>query len=186
MNRERASGYYRDISYFVGKQLCELPRALFFNTLMITIVYFMAGLRENAGAFFTLLLIAVLVALGGEGLAQTLSVFAGDEQTAAAVVPVAVIFQVLFGGFFISPVAMPAYIRWARWLSFIYYAFSAAVQNQFVGEGINGVNLSIRDQLSTSLSRWENIAVLAGWVVALKLTYLAALGATRPRFDRSL
>eukprot|EP00177_Eucheuma_denticulatum_P008708 GFKZ01015826.1.p1 GENE.GFKZ01015826.1~~GFKZ01015826.1.p1 ORF type:complete len:669 (-),score=81.68 GFKZ01015826.1:947-2953(-) len=190
INRERASGYYRDLSYFVGKQLCELPRAAFFNILMLLILYFMVGLDSSAGVFFTLVLICILVALAGEGMSQSISVFAGNEQIAAAIVPVAVILQVLFGGFFISPSALPGYIAWARWLSFIYYAFNAAVQNEFTGRGdvVNGVNVDqlVLDELESDLTKWTNIAVLAGFVVAMKTLYFVVLTLTKPKFDRRL
>lgn len=186
INRERTSGFYRDVSYFVGKQLCELPRAAFFNILMLVIVYFMAGLNETAGAFFTLTLICILIALCGEGLAQAISVFAGDEQTAAAIVPVAVIFQVLFGGFFIRPTALPGYIAWARWLSFVYYAYNAAAQNEFTGRGDNGADKIILQELDSDLTKWTNIGVVVGFMVVLKLMYFFVLKLTKPRFDRKL
>lgn len=153
---------------------------------MLVLVYFMAGLNPDAGSFFTFTLICILVALCGEGLAQSISVFAGDEQMAAAVVPVAVIFQVLFGGFFIRPDALAGYIKWMRWLSFIYYATNAANQVEFFGRGDGNIDDIIIEQLDSSLSKWTNIAVVAGFVAALKLTYLVTLHLTKPRFDRNL
>lgn len=153
---------------------------------MILIVYFMAGLTTTAGAFFTLVLICILVALAGEGMSQAISVFAGDEQTAAAIVPVAVIFQVLFAGFFIAPNALPGYIAWARWLTFLYYAFNAAVRNEFNGRGDGDSDQQIIDALESDLSVWTNIAILAGFLVTLKGLYFLALTATKPRFDRKL
>lgn len=154
--------------------------------LMLVIVYFMAGLNEDAGSFFTITLIAILVALCGEGLAQSISVFAGDEQIAAAIVPVAVIFQVLFGGFFIRPDALPGFIAWGRWLSFIYYAFNAAIQVEFNGRGDDDVDVRILRELQSDLTKWENIAVVVCFAVGLKLTYLVVLHLTKPRFDRKL
>lgn len=187
VNRERASGFYRDISYFFGKQLCEFPRAAFFNLLILAIVYFMVGLNtSSAGPFFTLLLITILLALSGEGLAQTISVFAGNEQTAAAIVPVAVIFMVLFGGFFIRPEALPGYIAWARFTSFIYYGFNAAVQNEFTGRGDGNIDAEIVAKQASELSKWGNIGVIAAWAVAFKISYFLALTANKPKFDRRL
>lgn len=187
MNRERSSGYYGDFSYFMGKQFCEFPRALFFNLLMILIVYFMAGLNPTAGAFFTLLLITVLLALAGEGLAQMISVFAGDEQTAAALVPVFVIFQVLFGGFFIQPNAMPGYIKWVRWLSFVYYGYNASTMNEFNGRNGNEmIDAEIIENLETDLGIWANIGIIIGYAAILKLGYFTAFTLKKPRFDHNL
>lgn len=191
IDRERSSGFYRDLSYFVGKQLCELPRAIFFNLLLLSILYFMIGLRPDAGAFFTLLLICILLALAAEGLAQAVSVFAGSEQVAAGIVPVVVILQVLFGGFFIRPSALPEYIAWARWLAFIYYGFNAAVLNEFTGRGeVNGdgrnVDEVIVEELESDLTMWTNIGILIGYVMLTKLLYLVMLVVTKPKFDRRL
>lgn len=182
VNRERASGLYRDVTYFLGKQLCELPRAVFFNVLMLLIVYFMVGLRQEGGAFLVLLLIISFLSVAGEGMAQALSVFAGDEQTAAAIVPVAVIFQLLFGGFFISADALPGYIAWLRWGSFMYYGFNAAVINEF-GDELGEV---VQQGQQFELSKWEGIAVLIAYAVLVKVMYFAALRANKPRFDRTL
>lgn len=145
----------------------------------------MAGFRETAGAFFLLLFITVLLSLAGEGLSQTISVFTGNEQAAAGLVPVAVIFQVLFGGFFIQPSALPSYIAWLRWTSFIYYGYQAAVINEFGGTG-NSTDQSIIDSLESGLSKWGAIGILIGYVALLKSLYFAALVANRPRFDRRI
>jgi hypothetical protein len=37
----------------------------------------------------------------------------------------------LFGGYFIGPSAMPVWLSWIRFASFIYYAFGAIMTNQF-------------------------------------------------------
>lgn len=153
---------------------------------MFVIVYFMAGLNPTAGAFFTLTLICILIALCGEGMAQAISVFAGDEQTAAAIVPVAVILQVLFGGFFIRPNALPGYIGWARWLSFVYYGFNAAAQNEFVGRGTGGADEILIEELESNLTKWTNIGIVAGFLVMYKFLYFIVLNLTKPKFDRNL
>lgn len=152
---------------------------------MLVIVYFMAGLRESAGAFFTLLFITVLLSLGGEGLSQTISVFTGNEQAAAGLVPVAVIFQVLFGGFFILPSALPSYIAWLRWASFVYFGYQAGIINEFSGTD-NETDKVVLDSLESSLSKWSAIGILIVYVALLKFLYFITLVANKPRFDRRI
>lgn len=161
---------------------------------MLLIVYFMTGLNPSAGAFFVLLLVCMSVALAGEGLSQAISVFAGDEQAAAAVVPVFVILQVLFGGFFIPPDALPDYIAWGRYLSFIYYGFNTAVLNEFVGRGVSvmdsgrTVNIDevIVEELKAPGGKWTNLGILLGFVAVFKGFYFLMLVLSRPKFDRKL
>lgn len=183
ISREQSSGFYRDSSYIFGRIIWEIPTAAVIQLILLLIVYFMIGLRDTAGAFFTLLLILTLSALAGEALSQTISVFAGKEQVAAALVPMFIISQIMLGGFFIRPNALPDHIQWLRWFSFVYYAFNAITLNEFVGGPLDE---EIIEPQSSDFSKWENILVVFAYYLMLKLIYCISIQVKKPKFDRGV
>jgi len=65
MLKERASGMYRLSAFYIARSLSDFPADMSIPTGFIIIVYFMAGLRYNAGAFFGIygtLLLSMFVA----------------------------------------------------------------------------------------------------------------------------
>lgn len=133
VTRERASNMYRTSSYFLSKTATDLPKTLFFNTLFSIIVYWMVGFKQTAGAFFIFILVIFLTSVLSESLAIAVSIMTGDAQTAAGIIPVFIILALLFGGFFIESGELDGWISWAKYLSFIFYAFNALGHNEFPG-----------------------------------------------------
>jgi ABC-type multidrug transport system permease subunit len=50
--RERASGLYETFPFFLSKLVIEAPLGCFFSLILSSIVYFMAGLVDDAEHFF--------------------------------------------------------------------------------------------------------------------------------------
>lgn len=166
VTRERAANMYRTSSYFLSKTVTDLPKTLFFNSLFCVIVYWMIGLKSTPGAFFIFLLVIFLTSVLAESLSIAISVMTGDAQSAAGIIPVFVILAVLFGGFFIGSEELAGWIGWAKYLSFVFYAFNALGKNEFTNEGPFGNE--IVDSFN-GLSIWENIAALCAIFVIFRL-----------------
>lgn len=129
--RERAANTYRTSSYYISKMLTDMPKTLFFNLIFCIILYWMVGLRADAGAFFIFVLTIFLISTLAESLALTISVMTGDAQAAAALIPVFVIIALLFGGFFLEDEQLSDWIGWIKYTSFIFYGFNALIKNEF-------------------------------------------------------
>ena len=52
LSKERAADMYRLSAYFVARTTSDIPLDLLLPVLFLLVVYFMAGLRLNAGSFF--------------------------------------------------------------------------------------------------------------------------------------
>eukprot|EP00178_Gracilaria_changii_P026509 TRINITY_DN815_c0_g1_i2.p1 TRINITY_DN815_c0_g1~~TRINITY_DN815_c0_g1_i2.p1 ORF type:complete len:645 (+),score=141.24 TRINITY_DN815_c0_g1_i2:205-2139(+) len=165
VTRERASNMYRTSSYYLSKTVTDLPKSLFFNSLFSVIVYWMVGLKPTAGAFFIFLLVVFLTTVLAESLAIAVSILAGDAQTAAGIIPVFIILALLFGGFFIGSEELGDWIAWAKYLSFIFYAFNALGHNEFSGRAHADVILRNFNDLSIL----ENTLALFALLVAFRL-----------------
>lgn len=166
VTRERASSTYRTSSYFLSKTVTDLPKTLFFNTLFCVITYWMIGLKADAGAFFTFLLVVFVTSSLAESLAIAVSVMAGDAQAAAGIIPVFVILALLFGGFFINSEQLAEWIAWAKYLSFVFYAFNALGRNEFTGQKDEETLL----QTFSNLTIWENVAALVAIYSVFRFT----------------
>ncbi|PXF41838.1 ABC transporter G family member 22 [Gracilariopsis chorda] len=165
VTRERASNMYRTSSYFLSKTATDLPKTLFFNTLFSIIVYWMVGFKETAAAFFIFVLIIFLTSVLSESLAIAVSIMTGDAQTAAGIIPVFIILALLFGGFFIESGELDGWISWAKYLSFIFYAFNALGHNEFPGRP-HGEKIL---QTFNNLTITENILVLFAILIIFRL-----------------
>ncbi|ANB10992.1 hypothetical protein AWJ20_3786 [Sugiyamaella lignohabitans] len=56
-----------------------------------------------------------------------------DFTTASLVCNLGYTLQSMACGFFVNAPTMPVYVRWTRWIAYVYYAFGTVVSNQFNG-----------------------------------------------------
>lgn len=131
MLKERASGLYRLSAFYLARLLSDFPMDLSIPTGFIIIVYFMAGLRYSAAAFFGIygtLLLSMFVA---QSLGLLLGSWLMNPKTAQTVAAVLMLTIVLTGGFFVQNI--PSWIGWLKWLSYIYYALGILLYVQYDG-----------------------------------------------------
>ena len=70
-------------------------------------MYFLVGFQAHASNFFKYVAILLLVEMSASSITLLVTAATGDEKIAAAVTPVPLIINILFGGFFISAHAIP-------------------------------------------------------------------------------
>lgn len=112
----------------------------------------MVGLRSSFTAFLFAILTTIVISQTGEAYSQAISVFAGDPQIAAALVPLVIVLAFLFAGFFIRASAMPGFLRWGQKLSFLYWGYEALAKNEYARRS-DRAGLDILKGLN-SHSRW--------------------------------
>lgn len=133
ISRERAAGSYRSFSVFVAKALSLLPTLFIINTIYATALYWMVGLKSNAGAFFSFLVYIWALILVALSLGLVIGSFSKNQQMAQILGPTVVIIFVIFGGNFVNPSSIPGYLVWIFWISPIQYIYKALMQNEFYG-----------------------------------------------------
>lgn len=131
LTREQSSRSYRTFTYFLATLVINVLKIIIVNLLFVSLVYWMVGLRASASAYFFTIITCLLLGLTGEGIAQFISVFTGNAQASAALVPLVVVLAFLFGGFFIAPEEIPVFLRWGRYLSFLYWGYNTLAHNEF-------------------------------------------------------
>lgn len=128
--RERASRMYRISSYYIAKQISELPQQFAIPFIIVVSVYWIGGLKSDFGDFvvFSVIVISMVFSVNSFGMTVGAIVPAG---IAAIFVPSLLLILFLVAGFYINPSNFPDWIGWLKYFSPFYYSFLAIVYNQF-------------------------------------------------------
>lgn len=131
-NRERACNSYSVLSYYIAKQMAELPMQIALPVIFSSIVYWTTGLQADFwkfGVFLTTIFACSMVANSlGLFLAASLPL-----KTASAVAPIAILATVMFAGFFIAIDNIVVFLRWLSHLSFVRYGYLSLMQAEYGG-----------------------------------------------------
>ncbi len=100
--REHNNGLYRSDTYFVSKQLADMPLILFTPVLFMCIFYWMVGLNPTAEHFLVAVLITVLINQTAVGMGIMMSCFSPNLIFALAVGPTLLVPLMQVGGFFLN------------------------------------------------------------------------------------
>eukprot|EP01060_Flectonema_neradi_P039922 TRINITY_DN8957_c0_g1_i6.p1 TRINITY_DN8957_c0_g1~~TRINITY_DN8957_c0_g1_i6.p1 ORF type:complete len:652 (+),score=111.41 TRINITY_DN8957_c0_g1_i6:54-2009(+) len=127
--RENSASLYSVGAYFAAKSIVEFPFMILFPFIFLCICYYLIGLRDEAGAFFTLQLIVILTSICAQSWGLFISACANSINMAQLLGPLVLLPMMLLAGFFVTSV--PAWLDWARYVSFVRWAFEAGIENEF-------------------------------------------------------
>jgi len=184
--RERTSRFYRVSAYFLAKSVAELPRLVVLAVLFSCITYWMVGLQPHPSSFFIFVALVLLTTHTAESLTLMASASASSPQTAAAIAPVLIVLSLLFGGFFIGPNVIPVWLRWLRFVSFIYYGFAAVMDNEFGYIPRSNTNNPLVTYNINSFGIGGNIGFLIMLDVAYRAIAFVFLRYNKPRLQKSI
>lgn len=131
MLKERASGMYRLSAFYISRVFSDFPSDMSIPSMFIVIVYFMAGLRYTAGAFFGIYGTILLTMFVAQAYGLLLGSWLMNPKTAQAVAAVIMLTFILTGGYFVLNI--PVWIAWVKYLSFMYYSLGLVLYLQFDG-----------------------------------------------------
>ncbi|KAK9699271.1 hypothetical protein RND81_08G164200 [Saponaria officinalis] len=156
--KERAADMYRLSAYFLARTTSDLPLDLVLPLLFLLVVYFMAGLRLDAGTFFYTLLTVFLCIVAAQGLGLAIGASLMDIKKATTLGSVTVMTFMLAGGFFVQKV--PIFIYWIRYLSFNYHTYRLLLKIQYEHQN-----------LPTSRMKFDNGLEEIGALIAMVFGY---------------
>eukprot|EP00889_Picochlorum_renovo_P008693 jgi/Picre1/35723/NNA_003183.t1 len=129
MLKERGSGMYRLSAFYVARTLSDFPTDMSTPTAFVIIVYFMAGLRYSAGAFFGIYGTLLLTMFVAQSYGLLLGSWFMNPKTSQAVATVIMLAFILTAGYFV--VSIPVWISWLKYISFVYYSLGLLLYVQF-------------------------------------------------------
>lgn len=102
VNRERASGTYGDLPYFLAKVLVETPIQILQTGLFVTIMYWMAQLNQGAVQFFLFYAINICTSLAAVALYSVIGVLSPNTTVASILIAMMSVLFFQFSGFLIN------------------------------------------------------------------------------------
>ncbi|GFG29227.1 hypothetical protein Cfor_09747 [Coptotermes formosanus] len=120
--KENFNRWYSLRSYYLAITLSDIPFQAVFCVMYVTIVYFLTAQPCELSRFSMFLGACLLISF----VAQSVGLVVGaamNVQNGVFLAPVMSVPFLLFSGFFVSFDAIPIYLRWITYLSYIRYGF---------------------------------------------------------------
>lgn len=132
-DREHNEGCASPLGYLVSRRLAKcLTEDLYVPLIFSVIIYFMSGLRTDSARYFFVFFGANLVMQYiAVCFAMMCASISRDFTTAALFGNLGYTLQSMACGFFVNVKDMPVYVRWTRWIAYVYYGFGTLISNQF-------------------------------------------------------
>lgn len=190
VNRDRANRLYHIFPFYLSSMAVMLPIETVPQILTNVVLFFMTNL---GGSFWIFCGVLTLENLVGVSLGMFLSALFKNVQMASQLAPVVVILFLVFGGQMINEGSVPVYFVWLKEISFIRYAFKAAVVNELEGASFEceagaSVCVSTGEQVIAQLNFDEDnailncVMILLAIFLALNVLAILTLVAKKPRF----
>ncbi|KAM3141214.1 hypothetical protein pb186bvf_006599 [Paramecium bursaria] len=129
--REENSKIYTTGSYFMGKQLVDLPVCIICPIIQQLISYWMMKMNDYyADQPPTHIFIAVLLALCANSMGLMAGCAFKDVKLALNIVPMVLMPLIIFSGFFANQKNFYVWIGWIQYLSPLKYAYEAMMTNE--------------------------------------------------------
>ncbi|XP_020675078.1 ABC transporter G family member 11 [Dendrobium catenatum] len=186
--RERLNGHYKPVAFTIANMLSSAPFIFLISVLPAAIAYYMVGLQRGPQhfIFFTLILYSSMLIV--EGLMMIVASIVPDYLMGIITGATIQAMMVLACGFFRLPGDLPKPI-WKYplyYIAFHKYANQGYYKNEFLGlnfSGNGGGNSSISGeevlkdywQMEVGYSKWVDLAILIGMVVAYRFLFWVAV-----------
>lgn len=108
MLKERASGMYRLSAFYFARTASDLPMEFSVPVVFIIIVYFMAGLRLTAGAFFGNMFVTLLVTAVAQSCGLLIGATVMNTKSAQTIASVVMLTMMLVS--VVSYLSSPAHL----------------------------------------------------------------------------
>uniref|UniRef100_A0A0G4EZW6 ABC transporter domain-containing protein n=1 Tax=Chromera velia CCMP2878 TaxID=1169474 RepID=A0A0G4EZW6_9ALVE len=176
LNKDNAGGLYSRFVWFTSKTFCELPFNHLAPSVMATIIYFMSGLRLDAGRYFIFLGIANSVVWAAQGFFQCVSALSPSVDIAQVIAPLCFVVFFLVSGFYLGDDDIPDWISWARFIAFTRFGFFAMFLNEIEGQDYRDQQWEniVKDYDMDGETVWENALIVVSLGVGYRVcTFLA-------------
>jgi ABC-type multidrug transport system ATPase subunit/ABC-type multidrug transport system permease subunit len=134
---------YHPAAFCIAQIAADIPVLLFQVSTFSIVLYFMVGLRQDAGAFFTFWAIVFATAMSMtacfRAIGAAFSTFDGASKVSGFVVGATVIYT----GYMIKKPDMHPWFVWLYWIDPLAYGFSALLANEFKGTVIECVAINL-------------------------------------------
>ncbi|KAG7372547.1 ABC transporter [Nitzschia inconspicua] len=126
--REYSTNHYSVLPYFLAKLSIECTVTFLQALVQLVASYFLMALRMR---FVVFLAINFVLGITSTSMGIVIGSMVEDPNVAAELMPVLIVPQLLFSGFFISIDLIPEFLRWAQYLCSLTYAIRLSSYFEF-------------------------------------------------------
>lgn len=132
-DRERMEGCISVTGWLVARRISKFMTEDFFIPLLFSVTtYFMYGLRLDSAKYFFKYFAGVLIShLNTVAFATLAASVSRDVSIATLVANLNFTFQSMTQGLFANARTLPVYVRWCKYVAYLWYAFGFLISNQF-------------------------------------------------------
>ncbi|KAK3200053.1 hypothetical protein Dsin_023468 [Dipteronia sinensis] len=130
--KERKADMYRLSVYYACSTLCDMLAHVFYPTLFMVIIYFMAGFKRTVPCFFLTLFSILLIAVTSQGAGELFGAAVLSIKRAGMIASLVLMLFLLTGGYYVQHI--PKFMQWLKYLSFMYYGFRLLLKVQYSGD----------------------------------------------------
>merc|ERR1712150_124953 len=131
--REHFNGMYRTDTYYITRQMAEMPIQILSPLIFTAIFYWMVGMNSDPMRFIIACLINILLVQVVVGFGYMTSCLAPSLPIALAIAAPMLIPLMIFGGFFLSSSSVPTWLVWFKYIGWFLYTNELLNINQWEG-----------------------------------------------------
>jgi ABC-type multidrug transport system ATPase subunit len=131
LRRERAKKLYGVLPFFVAKASSDMTNNILLPLCYGMVTYWTSGLRPTAARFLKFVVAYYLTLSSAQSMGFFLSILIPNSGIAMILAPAVTLFFMIIGGFYIPLSNMHVGIKWASYVSFARYGYSAMLVNEF-------------------------------------------------------
>lgn len=125
--------FYHPATEAVAGVLSDIPIKFVSAVIFNVILYFLSGLRREAGTFFLFFLVTFVSTFVMSAVFKTMAAVTKTVSQAMTGAGVLVLALVIYTGYVVAVPQMHPWFSWIRWINPIFYAFEILVANEFHG-----------------------------------------------------
>ncbi|CAA7397899.1 unnamed protein product [Spirodela intermedia] len=160
--KERKADMYRLSVYYVCSTLCDMVAHVFYPTIFMVIIYFMADFKRTVPCFFSMLASVLLIVITSQGAGELFGAAILSIKRAGLMASLVLMLFILTGGYYVQVIPsspppnqlfpeskralrwrffcfpftqhIPIFMRWLKYVSFMHFGFRLMLKAQYSGD----------------------------------------------------
>lgn len=133
VEKHNSYAFYHPFTEAMAGIAADIPVKFTLAVAFNIIIYFLSGLRREAGQFFLYFLVTFLIMFVMSAVFRTLAAVTKTISQAMGLSGVMILALVVYTGFVLPVPSMHPWFEWIHYLNPIYYAFEILIANEFHG-----------------------------------------------------
>ncbi|CDK28026.1 unnamed protein product [Kuraishia capsulata CBS 1993] len=133
LTKQKGYSFYHPSAEVIAYVFNDMPIKFLSSVLFGVILYFLAGLKPDAGAFFTFLLFLNLASLAESNLFQTVASLSPNAPAANAISGILLLATAVYTSYMVQRPSMHPWFKWISYINPLLYCFEALITTEFHG-----------------------------------------------------